>query len=299
MRRGRGGHRSSLEPLDPGGSGGVRRGRQVYGTAVRVIGARGEPGGQRGAQPVGRVDVAAEDHDRHVAGARPLERGGRGLGAGARYPGVVEKQHTGSRPSPFGYKPVRVGVAALLARPDDQPGHWQPQVGAGQREQRVRSRAAAAGRHHGQAAGGGHARVPPHAAAVVVQEGEQQGQQTGSRRGVRRPPGLVAPQAGGERGALHRVGDGRHGVGEQARAEQVVLGALVAAGVPGARRAAADGAGARAARRLERVEGDPSAQDGPGIAIGAADVRGRRAGHAVMVRARTDTAARSRGDGES
>ena len=49
----------------------------VYGASVRVIGARGEAGGQRGAQPVGRVDVAAEHHDRDVPGARVLERGGR------------------------------------------------------------------------------------------------------------------------------------------------------------------------------------------------------------------------------
>ena len=47
----------------------------------------------------------------------------RGLGAGARYPGVIEEQDAGSRPGPFGGKPVRVGVAALLARPDDQPCH--------------------------------------------------------------------------------------------------------------------------------------------------------------------------------
>ena len=188
----------------------------MYGAFGRVVGGRGEPGGQRAAQPVGRVDVTAEHHHRDMAGARPLERGGRGLGAGARYPGVVKQQHTGSRRGPFGRIPVRVRVPALLARPDDQPRHREPQVRGGQLEQRVRSRAAAAGRHHGQAAGRGHARVPPHAAAVIVQEGEQQGQQRRPRGGARRPPGLVAPQIGGERRALHRVGDGRHGVGEQA-----------------------------------------------------------------------------------
>ena len=87
----------------------------VYGASVRVVTARGEAGGQRGAVPVGRIDVAAEHHDRDVAGARALERGGRGLSAGARYPGVVEEQDTGSRPSPFGTKSVQVGVTALLA----------------------------------------------------------------------------------------------------------------------------------------------------------------------------------------
>src|SRR5258705_13886282 len=95
----------------------------VYGTSVRVVTAGSEPGGQSGAQPVGRIHVAAEHHDRDVAGARALECGGRGLGAGARYPGVVEEQNTGSRPGPFGRKPVQVGIAALLARPDDQPRH--------------------------------------------------------------------------------------------------------------------------------------------------------------------------------
>ena len=34
---------------------------QVHGAAVRVVAARGEPGSQRGASRVGRVDVAAED----------------------------------------------------------------------------------------------------------------------------------------------------------------------------------------------------------------------------------------------
>src|SRR4051812_3715929 len=77
----------------------------MYGASVRVVTAGGEPGGQRGAQPVGRVHVAAEHHDRDVAGARALERGGRGLGAGARNPGVVEEQD-GSRPRPFGYKAI-------------------------------------------------------------------------------------------------------------------------------------------------------------------------------------------------
>src|SRR6266568_6872094 len=127
------------------------RGYGVYGASVRVVTAGSEPGGQRGAQRVGRVHMAAEDHDRDVAGAPALEGGGRGLGAGARYPGVVEEQDS-SRPRPFGYKPVRIGVTALLARPDDQPGPGQPQVRAGHVEQRVRSRPAGAGRHHGQAA---------------------------------------------------------------------------------------------------------------------------------------------------
>ena len=99
---------------------------------------------------------------------------------------------------------------------------------------------------------------------MVVQEGEQQGQQRDPRRGVRPAPGLVAPQAGGERGALHRVGDGHHGVGEQAGAEQVVLGALVAAGVAGTGRAAADRADARAADRFGRKDGGPAAQPEPG-----------------------------------
>src|SRR6266576_6802110 len=94
------------------------RGYGVYGASVRVVTAGSEPGGQRGAQRVGRAHVAAEHHDRDVAGARVLERGGRGLGAGARYPGVVEEQDS-SRPGPFGCKPVRIGVTALLARPDD------------------------------------------------------------------------------------------------------------------------------------------------------------------------------------
>jgi hypothetical protein len=235
----------------------------MYGASVRIVTAGSEPGGQRGAQPVGRVHVAAEHHDRDVAGARALQRGGRGLGAGARNPGVVEQQDS-SRPGPFGYKAVRVGVTALLPRPDGQPCPRQPQVRAGHGEQRVRSRPAAAGRHHGQAAGSGHARVPPHAAAVVVQEGEQQGQQRGTRRRVRRAPGLVAPQADGEGGALHRVGDGHDRVGEQARAEQVVLAALVATGVPGPGRAAADRADARAAGRFGRVDGGPAAQGEPG-----------------------------------
>src|SRR6478609_7845383 len=116
----------------------------MYGASVRVVTAGSEPGGQRGAQRVGRVHVAAEYYDRDVAGARALEGGGRGLGAGARYPGVVEEQD-GSRPRPFGYKAVRVGVTALLPRPDGQPCSRQPQVGAGHGEQRVRSRPAAAG----------------------------------------------------------------------------------------------------------------------------------------------------------
>src|SRR6266516_3393691 len=95
----------------------------VYGASVRVVTAGSEPGGQRGAQPVGRIHMAAEHHDRDVPGSRALQRGRRGLGAGARYPGVIEEQDTGPRPGPFGYKPVRVGVAALLARPGDQPRH--------------------------------------------------------------------------------------------------------------------------------------------------------------------------------
>ena len=95
----------------------------VYGASVRVVTARGEAGGQRGAVPVGRIDVAAEHHDRDVAGARALERSGRGLGAGARYPGVVEEEYGCSRPGPFGPKSVRIGVAALLARPEYQPRH--------------------------------------------------------------------------------------------------------------------------------------------------------------------------------
>ena len=95
----------------------------VYGALGRVVGSRDEPGGQRAGQPVGRVDVAAEQHHRDVAGAGPLERGGCGLGAGARYPGVVEEEYGCSRPGPFGPKSVRVGVPALLARPDDQPRH--------------------------------------------------------------------------------------------------------------------------------------------------------------------------------
>src|SRR5438477_6772802 len=105
-------------------------GHGMNGASVRVVTAGSEPGGQWGAQPVGRVHVAAEYHDRDVAGARALQGGGRGLGAGARNPGVVEEQDS-SRPRPFGYKAVRVGVTALLPRPDGQPGPWQPQVRAG------------------------------------------------------------------------------------------------------------------------------------------------------------------------
>src|SRR6266852_4520343 len=167
--------------------------------------------------------------------------------------------------------PARLSAAAATGRWRRSPrsrqgaGHWLP------------ARPAAAAGHYGQAAGGGHARVPPHAPAVIAQEDQEHGQQRGPRGGVRRPRGLVAPQADGERGALDRVGDGHHRVGEQARAERIVPGALEAAGIPGPRRAAADGADARVAGWFGRVHGDPPAQDGPGGRAGS------RYGHGAMV----------------
>ncbi len=53
------------------------RRRRVYGTYARFVRGRGEPGGQRPAQFVGRVDVAAEHDHGDVGGPGPLERGGR------------------------------------------------------------------------------------------------------------------------------------------------------------------------------------------------------------------------------
>ena len=73
---------------------------------------------------------------------------------------------------------------------------------------------------------------------------------------------------GGERGGrpgFHgTVAAGHDGVGEQPRAEQIMLGALVATGVPDPGRAAADRADARVAGRFGRIDGGPAAQGEPG-----------------------------------
>src|SRR5258707_6381843 len=106
----------------------------VYGTLGGSDGGGGEPGGQRTRAGIGWVDVAAKHDDRDVAGARQLERGGGGLSAGARYPGVVGEQHAGARGRPVGHEAVHVQVATLVSRPDDEPAQRQPQVRGGQPE---------------------------------------------------------------------------------------------------------------------------------------------------------------------
>src|SRR5260370_2717996 len=80
---------------------GTGSGLTVYGAFSQVVGRRGKADGQRAAQPVGRVEVAAEHYDRDTAGPGPLERGGRRLGAGAPHPRVGEPPYTGSPPGPF------------------------------------------------------------------------------------------------------------------------------------------------------------------------------------------------------
>src|SRR4051794_9609431 len=104
----------------------------VYGTSAGIAGTWGEARGQRGAEPVGRVEVAAEHDQRDPPGPRALERGGRRLGTGPRYPGILEQEDVPVEPAPFGVKTGRVGIAALPPRPDDQRGRPQPQVRCGQ-----------------------------------------------------------------------------------------------------------------------------------------------------------------------
>src|SRR5260370_13225229 len=56
---------------------GTGSGLTVYGAFSQVVGRRGKADGQRAAQPVGRVEVAAEHYDRDTAGPRPPLRGPR------------------------------------------------------------------------------------------------------------------------------------------------------------------------------------------------------------------------------
>jgi hypothetical protein len=250
----------------------------VYGTSARIVGTRDEARGQRGAEPVGRVEVAAEHDYRDPPGPRALERGGRRLRTGPGHPGIVEEEDVGVKLASFGVKTARVRIAALPPRPDDQRGRPEPQERSGQLEQGMRPGTAAAGRDHGQVARSGHAGLPPHTRAVIVQESQQQGQQRRPRGAGRLLARLVTPQVVGERGAPDRVGDGHHGVGEQPRAEPLVPRALVATGEPGTRRAAADRADTRAAGRLGRVHAGAPAQQVP-----AAGRPRRRSGHRATI----------------
>src|SRR5437763_12925751 len=103
----------------------------VYGTSARIVGKLGEARGQRGAEPVGRVEVTAEHDHRDPSRPRAFQRGRRRLGAGPGNPGILEEEDAGWQPAPFGIKAARVGVAALPPRPDDQPGLREPQVRCG------------------------------------------------------------------------------------------------------------------------------------------------------------------------
>src|SRR5258705_13878531 len=71
----------------------------VYGTSVRVVTAGSEPGGQSGAQPVGRIHVAAEHHDRDVAGRPAPGGGGPRRGAGGPRPAGVGGGNTHAPPA--------------------------------------------------------------------------------------------------------------------------------------------------------------------------------------------------------
>src|SRR5579862_1107630 len=101
----------------------------VYGANGRVITGGMQGGQQRGAGRVGRVDVPAQHHDRDVTGAGQLERGGGGLGAGARHPGVVQEQDAGSGRAAQDLEAVQVEVATLVAEAEGEQAVRPAQVG--------------------------------------------------------------------------------------------------------------------------------------------------------------------------